>query len=76
MSELETLQEQLTRVRKIIGDIEEHGYSSLGMDGKQLTTLDLKTLYDRETYLKTEIAATDADITGIMTTRLIRWGKE
>lgn len=79
MSELETLREQLTRVRTIIADIETNGYTSLGIDGKTFTRLDLKTLYDRETYLKGEIEAYEdddsEDTAGYGSSKLIRWGK-
>lgn len=76
MTELEVLQGQLDRVRAIIAQVETSGYSEMQIDGKRFTTLDLKTLYDREQYLITQINSysTDTGI-GVGRTSYVKWGK-
>lgn len=77
MTELEVLQGQLERVRAIIAQVESSGYSEMQIDGKKFTTLDLKTLYDREQYLITQInnCTTDSGI-GVGKTSYVKWGKQ
>jgi len=56
VNHLQTLEEQLDRVQKAIADI-EGGAQEYAIGSRKLTKGDLKTLYDRESYLKTAIAA-------------------
>lgn len=76
MTELETLQEQLTRIRSIIAQVETYGYSEMQVDGKKFTTLDLKTLYDREQYLLGQINSYNQDSgIGVGKTSYVEWGE-
>lgn len=73
-TESEVLNEQLTRVRTIIADIETRGYSELQIDGKRFTTLDLSVLYSREQYLIGRLEAeTDTDTEGFGRTTYVQW---
>ena len=56
--DLATVQAQLARVRTLIATIEADGMASLGgSEGKQLTRVDLRSLYQREQDLEAQEAA-------------------
>jgi len=50
----ETLEEKLTRVQTAIAAVES-GAQSVSYEGRSVTKADLKTLYERETYLEKRI---------------------
>lgn len=50
----ETLEEKLTRVQTAIAAVESGG-QNVSYEGRSVTKADLKTLYERETYLEKRI---------------------
>lgn len=75
MTELETLQTQLDRVRTIIMQVESSGYSEMEIDGRKFSALNLQTLYDREQYLINQISSY-SNCEGIGgSTSYVKWGR-